>query len=342
MPQVRVMLVDDSILFIGAMKAAIAKDPDIVVCGTALNGQDALDSVGKMRPDVIVCDVQMPKMSGIDFLKRLLTQAPVPVVVISGTPGITFTALSAGAVDFIPKPGPNEPRGEFFNRLLTTVKTAAGSNIKAKMAVGGVMKMHRVSSLSRTPQDSIVAIGASTGGTDAILAVVRDLPANFPATVITQHMPAGFTSMYAERLNRECKMRVAEAKDGMRLEAGLMILAAGENQMRVKKDTQGYYIQSRPGEKVNGHCPSVEVLFDSVAELKPRNAIGVILTGMGGDGAEGLLHMRQAGAFTIGQDKESSVVYGMPMVAFNRGAVVRQLPLDKINEELVRQVSTQR
>ena len=239
------------------------------------------------------------------------------------------------------RPGPNDPRGEFFNRLLATVKTAAGSNIKAKMAVGGVMKMHRVSSLTRTPQDSIVAIGASTGGTDAILAVVRDLPANFPATVITQHMPAGFTSMYAERLNRECKMRVAEAKDGMRLEAGLIILAAGENQMRVKKDAQGYYVQSRPGEKVNGHCPSVEVLFDSIAELKPRNLIGVILTGMGGDGAEGLLHMRQAGAFTIGQDKESSVVYGMPMVAFNRGAVARQLPLDKINEELVRQVGTQ-
>lgn len=342
MAPVRVMLVDDSILFMGAMKAAIEKDPNTVVAGTATNGQEALEKVGAVRPDVIVCDVQMPKMSGIEFVKALLPRYKIPVVVISGAPGVTLSALASGAVDFIPKPGANEPKDAFFKRMLTTVRTAASANVGAKMAVHQAAHVKVGMLVGGGARDVVVAIGASTGGTDAILAVVRDLPADFPPVVVTQHMPAGFTAMYAERLNRECKMRVREAKDGDRLERGLMLLAAGDHHLRIGKDQNGYFATSRSGMRVNGHMPSVEVLFESVAEVAGPKSVGIILTGMGGDGAEGLLKMRRAGAYTIGQDKETSVVYGMPMMAFNKGAVIKQLPLQEIPAHLINQLNKMR
>lgn len=344
MATIRVMLVDDSPLFLGAMKAAIEKETNMVVAATASNGQDALTNVPLVKPDVVVCDVQMPKMSGIEFLKALLPRYRVPVVVISGTPGVTLSALAAGAVDFIPKPSQGEGRDVFFKRMLSTIRTAASANIGAKMAAAAARpaatkQRQPALTLARSPSDVVCAIGASTGGTDAILAVVRNLPTNFPATLITQHMPAGFTKMYSERLNRECHMSVREAKDGDRLQRGLILLAAGEHHLRLKRDAQGFYCQSKTGMKVNGHMPSVDVLFESVAEVAQARAVGVILTGMGGDGAEGLLQMRKAGAFTIGQDKETSVVYGMPMMAFNKGAVVRQLPLQEISGQLIAQLN---
>ncbi len=342
MKQIRVMLVDDSPVFIGALEAVIAKEPNMTVAAKFSNGLDALEGVENARPDVILCDVQMPKLSGIDFLKRLLPRHQIPVVVVSSTPGITLTALSNGAVDFIPKPTATESRVDFFKRVVATINTAATSNMGAKLASSGQAPTHPDAGrgiLLRTPLNYAVAIGASTGGTDAILAVVRDLPPNFPGTVITQHMPAGFTAMYAQRLNKECRMKVAEAVDGMRLQTGQIILAAGEHQLRLLKDSQGFYVSSKQGPKVNGHCPSVEVLFESVAVAAGRRAMGVILTGMGGDGAEGLLQMRNAGAYTIGQDQKTSVVYGMPMVAFNKGAVTKQLPLDQIGPEMLRQVN---
>ena len=341
MRQIRVMLVDDSPVFIGILDSVISKETNMSVAGKYGNGADALAAVPLVKPDVVVCDVQMPKMSGIEFLKRLLPQHQVPVVVVSSTPEAALAALNNGAVDFIAKPQKTEPHDEFLRRVIGTINAAASSNMGAKMAVssqpppiagGGLHLLH-------TPQDFVVAIGASTGGTDAILAVVRDLPQNFPGTVITQHMPAGFTAMYATRLDKECKMQVAEARDGMRLETGRIILAAGEHQMRLVKDSHGYFVSSKIGPKVNGHAPSVEVLFESVAVAAGRRSLGVILTGMAGDGAEGLLAMRRAGAYTIGQDKASSVVYGMPMVAFEKGAVTKQLPLNQIAGEMVRQLN---
>ncbi len=342
MKQIRVMLVDDSPVFIGVMEAVISHEANMTVAAKFSNGLDALEGVAAAKPDVIICDVQMPKLSGIDFLKRLLPRYQVPVVVVSSTPGLTLSALSGGAVDFIQKPGVNQSRADFFKQVIATINTAASSNMGAKLAssqppppAAPVLK----STLLRTPPGYVVAIGASTGGTDAILAVVRDLPPNFPGTVITQHMPAGFTAMYAQRLNKECRMQVEEAQDGMRLQTGQIILAAGEHQLRLLKDSQGFYVSSKQGPKVNGHCPSVEVLFESVAVAAGRRAMGVILTGMGGDGANGLLKMRQAGAFTIGQDQKTSVVYGMPMVAFSKGAVAKQLPLDQIPQEMLRQVN---
>ncbi|MBQ8410502.1 MAG: chemotaxis protein CheB [Ruminiclostridium sp.] len=183
-----------------------------------------------------------------------------------------------------------------------------------------------------------MALGASTGGTDALVEVVKRLPANTPPVLITQHMPPTFTKMFAERIDRISPMRAKEAEDGDRLEQGLIIVAAGGNQMRLYKDARGYYITSRPGEKVSGHCTSVDVLFTSVAETAGSNAIGAILTGMGADGAEGLLKMREAGAYTIGQDEETCVVYGMPGVAYKKGAVMTQLPLQKIAEHIISKV----
>lgn len=344
MAVIRVMLVDDSLLFMNAMKAAIEKEPGIVVAGTARDGQEALELVPRIKPDVIVCDVQMPRMSGIEFLKALLPRYKIPVLVISGAPGVTLSALANGAVDFIAKPAAGEPKDAFFRRMITTIRGAATANVAAKSAftkrpAPKPTDPPRMLTLARVPQNLIVAIGASTGGTDAIVDVMRDLPANFPPVLITQHMPAGFTEMYAQRLNRECKMRVREAKDGDRVEPGLALLAAGDHHMRLAKDVKGYYVTSKNGMKVNGHMPSVEVLFESVAEIAGARSVGIILTGMGGDGAEGLLKMRQAGAYTIGQDKETSVVYGMPMMAFNKGAVMKQLPLGDITQHLVMQVS---
>ena len=185
----------------------------------------------------------------------------------------------------------------------------------------------------------LIAIGASTGGTDAIIEVVQKLPADTPPVVIVQHMPEGFTKMYAERLNRICAMDAKEAEDGDRLRNGLIILAHGANQMRVYKDQLGYYIKSEPGEKVSGHCPSVDVLFDSVSKIAGKEALGVILTGMGRDGAKGLKAMRDAGSYTIGQDKESCVVYGMPAVAFEIGGVTKQAPLNKIGDMIIEKIS---
>lgn len=340
---IRVMLIDDSPLFLGVMQHAIDSDPQMQVACTARNGQEGLDKVGLCKPDVIVCDVQMPKMSGIEFLQNLLPKYPLPVVVISSTPGITLSALQNGAVDFIPKPAPGEDKNDFFMRLRLTIRTAASANIKAKLAMRNRPAPVNAAATPRVAfnplaggNNMVIAIGASTGGTDAILEVVRLFPANFPGVVITQHMPAGFTAMYAERLNKECKMQVSEAKDGQRLERGQIILAAGEHQMKLERDTAGYYVTSRRGEKVSGHIPSVDVLFDSVARTAKNRAVGIILTGMGGDGSDGLLKMRQAGAYTIGQDKETCVVYGMPMVAFNKGAVQKQLPLQMIAGEVMR------
>ena len=203
------------------------------------------------------------------------------------------------------------------------------------------MQPHSLASLAgkSLPSDLVIAIGASTGGTDAILEVVKDLPATTPGIVIVQHMPPVFTQMYAQRLDRICKMRVKEAAPGDRVVAGQIIIGAGGFHLRLARDARGYFVTSVAGPKVNGHCPSVDVLFDSVAETAGRKAIGVILTGMGADGAKGLLRMRKAGAYTIGQDKESSVVYGMPMVAYDIGAVEKQLPLNAIDNEILRQLS---
>lgn len=332
--RVRVLIVDDSLLFRETLSRFIKEDINIEVVGTAGDAYEARDKILELRPDVLTLDVEMPKMNGIEFLKKLIPQYPIPVVVVSSLPINAFDAIDAGAVDFVKKPvvkGPNDLK-DFCLELRTKIKIASNAKvIKAENKAEKQVNTHSFEKLKGT-QNIIIALGASTGGTDALQMVVQNLPAETPPILIVQHMPANFTRMYAERLDRICQMEVREAKNGDRVKTGLVLIAAGEFHMQLAKDSLGYYVKCERGEKVSGHCPSVDVLFDSVATVAKQNAIGAILTGMGADGAKGLLNMRKAGAFTIGQDKDSCVVYGMPMVAFNIGAVTKQCPLNKISD----------
>ena len=272
-------------------------------------------------------------MSGIEFLRKLIPQYPLPVVVISALSDKVFDAMNAGAVDFVAKPAvSNRQQLEDFikNELLTKIKiasTARISNIKKTV----MMQQEQQQSLSVKRSNLIVAIGASTGGTEAIYSVVKDFGTDIPGIVCVQHMPPKFTEMYAKRLNDQCRIQVKEAETGDRVIPGHMLIApGGDRHMRLIKVNGAYQVEVKAGPRVNGHCPSVEVLFESVAKAAGKDAVGIILTGMGGDGGKGLLSMRQAGAKTIGQDESTCVVYGMPKVAYDLGAVMYQEKLNDI------------
>lgn len=340
--KIRVLVVDDSLLFRETLLQNLNNDPAIEVIDTAPDSMVALEKIKVLKPDVVTLDVEMPKLNGIDFLKTLMPEHPVPVVVVSSLPMNVLGALNAGAVDFVRKPqasGGSDIKA-FISELAVKIKIASTAHIvKKKQAAPSPLGLKITKEVK---PDTVIAIGASTGGTEAILSVIKDLPETTPGIVIVQHMPPVFTKMYAARLDKICKMEVKEAEHGDRVQQGRVIIAAGDYQMTLAKDAKGYYIKSQKGEKVSGHCPSVDVLFDSVAQIAKANAIGVILTGMGGDGAKGLLAMKKAGAYTIGQDKESCVVYGMPMVAYNIGAVTKQLPLDVIPGEIISQLNSQK
>lgn len=341
----RVLIVDDSILFRTTLSKKLEEDPFFEVIGTASDALEAMDKIKELQPDVITLDVEMPKMSGIEFLKKLMPLYPTPVVVVSSAPITTLNALDAGAVDFVKKPVVSSPNdlNQFIRELVVKLKIASVAKVgqkKAALAAKPSANQTIHPALTQTVDNMVIAIGASTGGTEAILAVVKDLPPTTPGIVVVQHMPPVFTRMYAERLNNICRMTVKEAEHGDRVEPGKIIIGAGEFHLQLAKDSQGYYVKSQRGEKVSGHCPSVDVLFASVAQTARERSVGVILTGMGADGAKGLLQMKKAGAYTIGQDKDSCIVYGMPMVAFNIGGVKRQLPLDQIGDEILRYLNT--
>ena len=333
---IRVLVVDDSVLFRTKLQLSLSEDKDIIVVGCAINAIDAKELIDKLNPDVITLDIEMPQINGIDFLKELIPKKPIPVVVVSSLPMNALDALNAGAVEFVKKPAIGQ---------INAVKYFM-DGLKQKIKIASTATVHRSGSPSESltsmlapkitaHKNSIIAIGASTGGTEAILNVVKNLPPSTPGIIITQHMPATFTDLYAQRLNKICKMSAKEAVDLDRVEAGQILVAAGEYHLTLKKDTRGYYVRSTQGAKVSGHCPSVDVMFDSVAQVAGANAIAVILTGMGADGARGITKIRQMGGYTIGQDKESCVVYGMPMEAFKLGGIVRQLPLDQISGEVI-------
>lgn len=342
----RVLIVDDSILFRTTLSKRLEEDPFFQVIGTASDAMEAMEKIKELQPDVVTLDVEMPKMSGIEFLKKLMPLYPTPVVVVSSAPITTLNALDSGAVDFVKKPVVNSSNdlNQFIRELIVKLKIASVAKVGQKkvLAEKPSSKLAVHPALTRTIDNMVIAIGASTGGTEAILAVVKDLPPTTPGIVVVQHMPPVFTRMYAERLNNICRMTVKEAEHGDRVEPGKIIIGAGEFHLRLEKDAQGYYVKSQRGEKVSGHCPSVDVLFDSVAQTAKERSVGVILTGMGADGAKGLLQMKKAGAYTIGQDKDSCIVYGMPMVAFNIGGVKKQMPLDQIGDELLHYLNTVR
>lgn len=355
--KLKLMVVDDSPLFRTWLIRSLSADDRFQIVGYAVNALDAQEKIPLLQPDMLTLDIEMPGMSGIDFLKRLLPVHPIPVILVSSLNLRVFDALEAGAVDFVRKP--DEANGLskeiFLSMLRSKLLVAAASHVHlpsvpaspqtakkrivSPLTAAGNPFLNRPKTSAAASQETVIAIGASTGGTEAILEVVKNFPENTPGVVITQHMPAGFTAMYAERLNRICKMEVREAKNGDRIRKGLMLLAPGGLQMRVVPLGNSYAVSVQEGEKVNGHRPSVDVLFDSVALHVREHAIGVLLTGMGADGAAGLLRMRKNGAYTIGQDKNSCVVYGMPMEAHKIGAVCQQCPLNTIGQTVLARVS---
>ncbi|WP_101909397.1 protein-glutamate methylesterase/protein-glutamine glutaminase [Marasmitruncus massiliensis] len=334
--KIKVLIVDDSVVFRQMLERELTNDLNIEIVGTAVDADDAAEKIQSLHPDVVTLDVEMPHKSGTDFLKKLMFTNPLPVVVVSSLPSNALNALDAGALDFVKKPEVQSSAdlNGFISELTIKIKIASAARIVNKHAA--CVHSADILSLKKQNDHPVIAIGASTGGTEAILSIIRDLPPTTPGVIIVQHMPPVFTNMYAQRLDKICRMNVREAKNNDRVVPGSVLIAAGEYHLRLAKDRKGYYVKSEQGAKVSGHCPSVDVMFESVAATAGKNAIGVILTGMGSDGASGLLKMKQAGAYTIGQDKESCVVYGMPMVAFNKGGVVRQLPLDKIAGEIIR------
>jgi two-component system chemotaxis response regulator CheB len=323
--KIRVLVVDDSLMFRKAITIGLSKDASIEVVGDAIDPFMARDKILLLDPDVMTLDIEMPKMNGIDFLKKLMPQYPLPVVVVSSVSGRVFDAINAGAVDFVAKPDATQGLETLINELIVKIKIA--SIAKVGHWKKGVPSEETEGTVAGSFKNSIIAIGASTGGTEAIFSVVSQFPRNTPGTIITQHMPPGFTKIYADRLNNTCAMEVKEAQSGDMLYPGLVLIAPGDQHMRLRKAGSDYNVECFKGEKVSGHCPSVDVMFESVAKRAGADAIGVILTGMGADGAKGLLSMRKAGAPTVGQNEESCVVYGMPKVAYDLGAVQKQATL---------------
>ena len=332
MQPIRVLVLEDSMVFRELLVQNLSRDPAIEVVATARDPYEARDAIIAHKPDVMTLDVGLPRMNGIEFLRKLMPQYPLPVVVISSLSDKVFDALNVGAVDFVAKPAvSSREQLEAFiqNELLVKIKIASTANIsRIKQKV---MQQHQDDgAVSLKRNDLVVAIGASTGGTEAIFSVVQGFGPDIPGVVVVQHMPPGFTKMYADRLNNQCEVAVKEAQTGDRVLPGQVLIAPGDMQMRLVKVGGMYQVECKGNERVNGHCPSVEVLFNSVAKVAGKNAVGVILTGMGGDGAKGLLEMRNAGAQTIGQDEATCVVYGMPKVAFDIGAVQYQMPVTAI------------
>jgi two-component system chemotaxis response regulator CheB len=336
---VRVLIVDDSATMRSLIATVLQRDPEIEVVGEAGDPLEAREAIKRLNPDVITLDVEMPNMNGIDFLEKIMRLRPMPVVMVSSLTvrgaEATLEALELGAIDCVAKPSTGGL--EDFQDLPFKVKAAAKAKVKPLQPAGAAAKP---APLEHTPDGRVIAIGSSTGGVEALIAILSRFPANCPPTVITQHMPATFTKSFSERLDRLCAPKVAEAHDGAVLENGRVYIApGGEHHMEIGGSAT-LRCRLTDGAAVNGHRPSVDVLFRSVARAAGARAVGAILTGMGRDGAEGLLAMRRAGARTFGQDEASSVVYGMPKAAFELGAVERQAPLDRLAGELLKTPSS--
>jgi two-component system chemotaxis response regulator CheB len=341
---VRVLIVDDSSMMRQLLTSVLSEDPEIEVVGSAPDPFVARDLIKSLNPDVVTLDVEMPHMDGVTFLRKIMALRPTPVIMISSLTQagaqITIEALEIGAVDFVAKPTNNVATGltNLASTLQAKVKAAAHAKVGHRRTAATVGSPRPAR--ARTGKSRIVFLGASTGGVEAIKAVLMSLPPDCPSILITQHMPERFTASFAERLNKECPMKVSEARHDDIVEPGHVYIAPGSHHLEVVRKGQGYACALSDGPPVSGHRPSVDVLFRSAARVVGRNAVGVILTGMGKDGAEGMLDMRNAGAITVGQDEDSSLVYGMPRVAFERGGVMRQYSLSKIGDALLEAAET--
>lgn len=341
---IKVLVVDDSATARAIITEILQSDPAIESVESAQDAFIARDKIVKNKPDVICLDVEMPRMDGITFLKKIMQHMPTPVIMVSSltTKGAqtTLDALDAGAIDFVAKPHSNiyEGKSEIQEELLEKVKMAAKAKVIAKKTITSSEKLVYNSSRLTTTQ-KIVAIGSSTGGTEALKDVLIKLPANSPSVIITQHMPSTFTKPFADRLNSLCAVEVKEAQNGDYLGVGQVFIAPGDKHMVLRRSGAKYFLQVGSGEKVSGHRPSVDVLFNSVSKVAGANAIGVILTGMGSDGAKGLLNMKKAGSITLGQNEESCVVYGMPKVAMQLGAVDKEVHIDFMAQAILKELA---
>ncbi|WP_309672468.1 chemotaxis response regulator protein-glutamate methylesterase [Gemmatimonas sp.] len=344
---VRVLIVDDSALVRRILSDALSKHDDIEVVGTATDPYVARERIVQLRPDVITLDIEMPRMDGLSFLSKLMRHFPLPVVVVSSlTPQNSETALRAlalGAVDVIAKPGSSLAAGDVAEELVRAVRAASHARVVKRVDTAEappVPGRSAIASLNTT--NKIIALGASTGGTQALEHVLRRFPVDAPGTVIVQHMPEHFTLSFAKRLDQVCAMRVQEAKDGDFAVPGLALVAPGGKHLVLQASGARWAVRVKDGPKVHHQRPAVDVLFQSVARSAGRNAVGALLTGMGADGAKGLLAMRQAGAYTVAQNEETCVVYGMPREAVKLDAAVDVLPLDRIADALLHAVAANR
>lgn len=343
MPQkgsIKVLIIDDSALVRKIFTEELSRDPEIDVVGTAPDPFIGRDKIVQLRPDVVILDVEMPRMDGLTFLEKLMKHRPMPVIVVSSlakeSSDVALRAIELGATDVMCKPGSSYSVKDMGEQLAEKIKAASQAKRRPRaIAPQGPLSFAR--SIKTT--DKVVAIGASTGGTEAIRQVLTRLPGGMPPIVVVQHMPQHFTKSFADRLNELCVLEVKEAEDGELLRNGKVLLAPGNYHTVVRRSGATYFVEVKEGPLVFHQRPSVEVMFSSVARFVGRNSIGVILTGMGKDGAEGLLEMRQAGAWTIAQDESTSIVFGMPKEAIALGGVSEVLPLDRIAEALVARLS---
>jgi two-component system, chemotaxis family, protein-glutamate methylesterase/glutaminase len=345
---IRVMIVDDSAIVRQVASEAIAAQSDMQVLATAADPLFAIEKMRKQWPDVIVLDIEMPRMDGLTFLRKLMAERPTPVVICSSLVGqsarLSLDALAAGAVSVVAKPkvGVKQFLLDESESLVAAVRAAASARLRPQRRVAVPRPKLTLDDLPRGPRlapasdrTRVVAIGTSTGGTLALETVLTTLPEDVPGIVVVQHMPAGFTDMFARRLDGLCHIRVREALHGDWVEPGLALIAPGGRHLQLARDGRGYHVAVVDGPLINRHKPSVDVLFRSVARMAGHNALGIIMTGMGDDGALGLKEMRDAGAATIGEAEETCVVFGMPKEAMLRGAVESVLPLHEIGGGLV-------
>ncbi len=341
---IKVLVVDDSATARAILVDILKSDPEISEVDTAPDAYIARDKIVANKPDVVCLDVEMPRMDGITFLRKLMKHMPLPVVMVSSLTQkgaqTTLDALESGAVDFIGKPHSNiyEGSSEIKDELIKKVKNAAYARVSKPNTNLPTKNLTYKSNLETTQK--ILAIGSSTGGVEALKEFLVQFPRNSPAMIIVQHMPSNFTAQFAQRLNSICEVDVKEAENGDTLIQGMVLIAPGDLHMVLRRSGHRYYVQLGSGEKVSGHRPSVDVMFNSVSKYAGANAIGVILTGMGSDGAKGLLNMRKNGAMTFGQDQQSSTVYGMPKVAQEIDAVVEQGSLLKLPSKILKHLES--
>ena len=341
--RIKVLCVDDSALIRDLLSEIINQQPDMEVVAVAPDPLVARDLIKQHNPDVLTLDVEMPRMDGLDFLERLMRLRPMPVLMVSSLTQagseVTLRALELGALDFLAKPSMGIRSGMMEYGELIAEKIRAAARSRPRQVRQKDRPTPQTLKAPMMSSEKLLIIGASTGGTEAIRHVLEPLPSNAPAILITQHMPGGFTRSFAERLDKLCQIRVKEAHDGERVLPGHAYIAPGDQHLKLARSGANYVVRLDSGPPVNRHRPSVDVLFESAAQQAGRNAIGVLLTGMGKDGAAGLLAMRNAGAATVAQDEDSCVVFGMPREAIALGAADEVLPLDAIAPRLLKLVA---